>query len=384
MTLCLMYATVAAAIALVVLLKLGITATNLVLDGTQACGANYSIPFPDGSASSGCTFATPSGANGTTWTGEVNGLSTLDGEVSVTLVPRFPAIASLPISKAFVYSATLYGRRPVGDAVNAWSLVLDVTNATATLQCVFDPAPDPSNAWSCLNITLLNTAVLTKGQGGGGFIAYTASVAYADFNLTAPGLLSTVQYSFAYQTAAYRVSDLSVRGTLLCMTLIALALWTRSLLWQRMWVPGTTPGAPPFIARVYVPPRLWLPQQHLVTLLLLSTLLWINPIFVATQLQPETQVAQSVRLASLVVQFIGWGALFTFWWGMVDGFKLSELQVRWVILYCHRLFVFLAGIHSFIHSCFVRVSCRCERCFLLALPPVRIHLHSFPMGLRRV
>lgn len=119
-------------------------------------------------------------------------------------------------------------------------------------------------------------------------------------------------YYLSYQTAAYRVSDLVARSVLLCITGIVLFMWLRALAWQRVWVSSAsgTDGVGR-ITREYVPSKFWLPQQHLVTLLLISTILWLDPIFVATELVPEMQVRKKVLCIVavcllLVLHAAGW------------------------------------------------------------------------------
>ena len=113
----------------------------------------------------------------------------------------------------------------------------------------------------------------------------------SDVNLTASNLLGDVSYTFSYQGASFRVGDLSTRAALLCITFVVLVMWLRALTWHRIWQPGTGLGGDiGQITLEYTPARLWLPQQHLVTLFLISTVLWLNPIFVSTSLQLQTQV----------------------------------------------------------------------------------------------
>lgn len=169
-----LYGSLVAAIALLVILKLGLTYTGVGLDGVALCvnGSGVVVPGSGGISSSGCTYVAPSpdAPNTTAWRGTVSGLSALDGDVKVTLEPLEPV--ALPLSVAFVFNAELRGRSVAGRD----NLVMSVVNATATLQC--SAAPGSSPPWSCAPITLLDTSVLTNGLGSGGFTAYTATVTY--------------------------------------------------------------------------------------------------------------------------------------------------------------------------------------------------------------
>ena len=174
-----LYVSVAAAIALLVLINLGLTSSNIILDGSTPCGKNGTGPdFVDsnGISSAGCVFSQASlGApNATGWRGEVRGLSTLDGDVKITLQPQFPSV--LPLSISFFYSAELRGRRLGGQN----NLIMTVANSSAQLSCVSSPnTPVP---WSCQPIPLLDTSVITGGQGSGGYDTYSVTVIYQGEN----------------------------------------------------------------------------------------------------------------------------------------------------------------------------------------------------------
>lgn len=169
-----LYGSLAAAITLLVILKLGLTYTGVGLPGAALCvnGSGAVVSGSGGISSSGCAYSapTPDAPNTTAWRGYVSGLSALDGDVKVTLEPLEPE--KLPLSLAFIFNAELRGRSLAGRE----NLVMSVVNASATLQCSRPPSgPAP---WLCAPVTLLDTSVLTNGLGSGGFTAYTATVTY--------------------------------------------------------------------------------------------------------------------------------------------------------------------------------------------------------------
>lgn len=170
-----LYGSVAAAITLVVILKLGLTSSSIDLDGVALCTNASRTPVHDSGsiASSACCYPspTPNSPNTTVWTGSVTGLSALDGDVKITAFPRQPA--SLPLSLSFYYDAELQGRGLGGQE----SLVLSIANATASIQCAAAPSGS-ATPWVCGALVLLDTSVLSNGLGAGGFTAYTATITF--------------------------------------------------------------------------------------------------------------------------------------------------------------------------------------------------------------
>lgn len=189
------YITVAVAVALVVVLKLGLTFSSILLSGSD-CGKNGTAPtyLSGGTAVTACTLSepTPGALNTTVWTGTVSGLSTLDGDVAISVVPHDPQI--IPLSFEFSYDAELYGRRLSGEV----DLLIAVVNASVTLQC---EGTTQSGACQPSQVDIIDTSELTNGLGSGGFVAYTARVTYHSESVGPPFLsfsgLLTLNLRFA-------------------------------------------------------------------------------------------------------------------------------------------------------------------------------------------
>lgn len=164
-----------------------------------------------------------------------------------------------------------------------------------------------------------------------------------------------VTYTLSFQQAAFRLSDVALRITLSLVTVGIIYAWLKAMTHQKAWMPGPPPpaasagagaaaagttgaaagatvdsaeaGAAWHVARVYVSMWEWLPQQWWVFALLITTLLWQNPLYVALQLLPAAGSPYQLALTSAVMEFTGWASLFTFWWALVDGMKVRAATV---------------------------------------------------------
>lgn len=310
------YLAVIAAACITVLLHIGWADEILLLSGVTPCPSLLQSPT---AAGSGCLEPIgPPARNSTRWNGQLTGLSQLDGEVALFLHALEPLRSE--IDTTFIYDAELDGS---ADGV-AWQRVLSLYNASADLYC--KPAPPSSSGTDayrrssvsvaapsgtlhqpsaplpslCDPILLFDTASVTDGQGAGGWATYKAVVTYHNFNISQWARNATVVAQ--YQSGGYRAADTTTRIICLVMVIVVLGWWLTVMCRQRGW----------------------LVQQRWVTALLISILLWLNPIFIVTEPLPSTDINLSpsatavLRLITVVLQCLGWAALFTFWLMMAE------------------------------------------------------------------
>ena len=289
------------------------------------------------------------------------------------LVPTRVATASSSLSVSrllsatdHVFSAAVLARL---DDSSAWTQLYSVVNQTAVFPCFDSPATSPP----CDTLTLLDSSM-----GVTGFTSYAFSVQWVDADvvagLSAAGYNAT--YGVGYQRGVFRVGDIAVRLALSAITLVVLAWWLYALTWQPQLTvtfkplpsdvgkgSGTpaagssaaawTPGLVVSIRRTrHVPPTHWLAQQILIALLLVAVLLWQDPMTSSISLIIPSLVAEDVgtaqaggdaagssassggewspgsptsrlfTLLSVVWEYVGRGALLTFWWLLVGEPKL--------------------------------------------------------------
>ena len=293
--LCCTYLTLVIAIVLTVLLKLQFDTTTLLLPSppclsAAAGGGELGSPVP----MPGCVAAGP-GVNGTTWSGGVQDMSALSGDISLQLLVSDPTPAALE-QPVFEFSSTVSGKDG-----SAWEQLYVIANATAVVQCT---AQGDGNGASCKPITVVSSFISTHGQGGAGYPAYRMQVQYPDTNLSA---LGTVRYQFRYRLPAFQVGLTVLRALLIIVTLVALVRYTLA------------------VVRMGVPFSQWMPHRNWVQFLLVVLLFWQNPLLVGTTLVRSVPV--ELRVVTLCIQGVGWAGIFVFWLLVMDSLKYPPMEL---------------------------------------------------------
>jgi Lipase (class 3) len=366
--------------------------------------ASSSSSAADGAFVLGCTAPLFPGvpiSNGSVWTGLIGGLSRYDGSLSLSV--SFPGDSGIQsIVNTITYDVDLEGLGNAAAATSTkapppedWVPVAALANATMTMRCNTDyptlAAADDAHAplsiaamppISCAPVQLYDSSWTSFGQGGGGgYGLYRFTVTFQDDALSNYATNSTLTVSF--QVAAFRASEIALRICLMVITLIAGFVWLRNMLWRRtrnVAIDKTTGSPIILISRVWTPPWKWLPQQKWVAFLFFVLLLWLNPLYVASQLMLPTYSSTSsssssppensggnnndllggallgphkraiptssasggagvpwqLFLSAAILEVAGWAAIFTFFWTLVDGMKVAKADI-----------IALAGRHAF-------------------------------------